>query len=65
MTESASGEISPPEGKQQFDYVYHLPHADLTRLGARRDPFADPPSMPVISALPLILQDKPFQVWRN
>ncbi|KAJ3180768.1 hypothetical protein HDU87_001881 [Geranomyces variabilis] len=26
-----------------FDYVYHLPHADLTRLGMRRyNPFAEP-----------------------
>lgn len=24
MTESASGEISPPGGQQQFDYIYHL-----------------------------------------
>ena len=23
-----------------FDYVYHLPYADMSRLGARRDPFA-------------------------
>ncbi|TPX58979.1 hypothetical protein PhCBS80983_g02819 [Powellomyces hirtus] len=29
------------EDDDDFDYVYHLPHADLTRLGMRRyDPFA-------------------------
>jgi hypothetical protein len=32
--------VNHDDEDDDFDYVYHLPHADLSRLGARRDPFA-------------------------